>query len=40
MAVFATLLGVAGLVQSSLRDATWATPEAIGPDDLLNDDEH
>lgn len=40
MAVFATLLGVDGLVQRSLRDATWATPEAIGPDDLLNDDEH
>ncbi|WP_411880828.1 aspartate carbamoyltransferase [Polaromonas sp. YR568] len=38
MAIFATLLGVEGHVQRSLRDATWAVPETLGPDDILLDD--
>lgn len=37
MAIFATLLGVDSMVQRSLRDATWAVPESIGPDDILHD---
>jgi aspartate carbamoyltransferase catalytic subunit len=35
MALFAQLLGVDGLVQRSLRDATWASPAHIGPDDAV-----
>ena len=39
MAVFATLLGVEGLVQRSLRDPTWSVPETFGPDDVLVDNQ-
>ncbi|MFA5520474.1 MAG: aspartate carbamoyltransferase [Castellaniella sp.] len=35
MAIFAVLLGVEGLVQHSLRDATWRAPSHIGPDDSV-----
>ncbi|MEO6959279.1 MAG: aspartate carbamoyltransferase [Burkholderiaceae bacterium] len=35
MAIFATLLGVEGLVQHSLRDVTWNPPSHIGPDDSI-----
>lgn len=35
MALFAQLLGVDGLVQRSMRDATWRSPAHIGPDDAL-----
>lgn len=35
MAIFATLLGVDGLVQRSLRDANWAVPLTLGPDDII-----
>jgi len=33
MAIFAVLLGVEGLVQHSMRDATWKQPSHVGPDD-------
>ncbi|MFL9922993.1 aspartate carbamoyltransferase [Herbaspirillum lusitanum] len=35
MALFASLLGVAGQVANSLRDTTWKVPRFIGPDDAL-----
>ena len=35
MALFAQLLGVDGLVQRSLRDATWRSPAQVGVDDAL-----
>ena len=35
MAIFAVLLGVEGLVQRSMRDATWIAPAQIGPDDSV-----
>jgi aspartate carbamoyltransferase catalytic subunit len=38
MAIFATILGVERMVQRSLRDANWATPNTLGPDDMLADD--
>ncbi|WP_075255771.1 aspartate carbamoyltransferase [Herbaspirillum camelliae] len=38
MAIFATILGVDGLVQGSLREANWAVPETWGPDDVLDID--
>ena len=38
MAIFATVLGVDGLVQRSLHDAAWAVPQAIGPHDLALDE--
>jgi aspartate carbamoyltransferase catalytic subunit len=34
MAIFAVLLGVEGLVQHSMRDATWKHPSHVGPDDF------
>jgi aspartate carbamoyltransferase catalytic subunit len=39
MALFAQMLGVDGLVQRSMRDATWKSPTHIGPDDALLADE-
>lgn len=39
MALFAQMLGVDGLVQKSMRDATWRSPKHIGPDDALLTDE-
>jgi len=36
MAIFAKLLGVDKLVQRSMRDATWAPPAHVGPDDALD----
>lgn len=38
MAIFATLLGVEGLVQRSLRDALWAVPATLGPNDFPVED--
>jgi len=38
MAIFATILGVDGLVPRSLHDAIWAVPQTLGPDDILLDD--
>lgn len=39
MALFAQMLGVDGLVQRSMRDATWRSPAHVGPDDAqLSDD--
>lgn len=38
MAIFATILGVDGVVQRSLHDAMWAVPQTLGPDDILADD--
>lgn len=35
MALFAQMLGVDGLVQRSMRDATWRSPTHVGPDDAL-----
>lgn len=35
MALFAQMLGVDGLVQRSMRDASWRSPEHVGPDDAL-----
>jgi aspartate carbamoyltransferase catalytic subunit len=35
MALFAQLLGVDGLVQRSMRDATWRSPAHVGPDDAV-----
>jgi aspartate carbamoyltransferase catalytic subunit len=35
MALFAQMLGVDGLVQRSMRDATWRSPAHVGPDDAL-----
>lgn len=36
MAIFAQLLGVEGLVQKSMRDATWTPPVHVGPEDALD----
>ncbi|MDR3427434.1 MULTISPECIES: aspartate carbamoyltransferase [Silvimonas] len=33
MAIFATLLGVEGLIQRNMRDVTWRAPQHVGPDD-------
>jgi aspartate carbamoyltransferase catalytic subunit len=38
MAIFAVLLGVEKLVPRSLRDATWLSPNPIGPDDAIMHD--
>ncbi|QDQ86571.1 aspartate carbamoyltransferase [Alcaligenaceae bacterium SJ-26] len=35
MAIFATLMGVDGQVQRSMRDATWRRPAMVGPDDAV-----
>jgi len=35
MALFAQMLGVDGLVQRSMRDATWRSPAHVGPDDAV-----
>ena len=37
MAIFASLLGVDGLVQRSMRNASWTPPVHIGPEDSLVD---
>ncbi|MFT3820493.1 MAG: aspartate carbamoyltransferase [Rubrivivax sp.] len=39
MALFAQMLGVDGLVQRSLRDATWRSPAQVGVDDAVLADE-
>jgi aspartate carbamoyltransferase catalytic subunit len=39
MALFAQMLGVDGLVQRSLRDATWRSPTQVGVDDAVLADE-
>jgi len=33
MAIFASVLGVAGLVQRSMRDANWRSPRPLRPGD-------
>lgn len=38
MAIFATLLGVENQVQRSLRDALWAVPATLGPNDFPAED--
>lgn len=38
MAIFASILGVDGLVQRSLREANWAVPLTLRPDDILADE--
>jgi aspartate carbamoyltransferase catalytic subunit len=37
MAIFATLLGAERQLQGPLRDVTWRTPSAIGPNDACSD---
>ena len=38
MAIFASILGVDGVVQRSLREANWAVPLTLRPEDILVDD--